>query len=113
MVVSKLEPGMDRWRLGFKEAVLANFGFLQQIGFKPVTEDVTFVRYESKTVFVNVYHGRASFEIGVEVGRVGNHTFYVLEQIVLWAGKDAWRAEGFGRSVMFQVSNREGVQKFV
>ncbi len=54
----KFEPGKDRWKLGFKETVLANFKFLRSSGFKPVTEDVTLVRYESKFAFVNVYHGR-------------------------------------------------------
>jgi hypothetical protein len=29
----------------------------------------TFVRYESGRVFVNVFHGRGSYELGVEVGR--------------------------------------------
>ncbi len=76
-------------------------------------EDVTFVRYESDSVFVNIYHGRGSFEIGVEVGRLGRTENYGLDYIVSWAGKQAWEAEGFGRGTMFQVSSREGVQNIV
>ncbi len=107
------ESSPDRWRLGFKEAVLSSFGFLRSYGLRPVEEDPTFVRYESEAVFVNVYHGRASFEIGVEIGRKDRPEKYGLDYLVSWAGKQAWAAEGFGRSTMFQVSSREGVQRFV
>ena len=63
-------PGLDRWRLGFAEAVEANFGFLvRDFGFRLVDAQPTFVRYESERAFVNVFHGRASFELGVEIGR--------------------------------------------
>lgn len=53
------EAGKDRWQLGFKDAVLFGFGFLSTYGLRTVEEDATFVRYESDSVFVNVYHGRA------------------------------------------------------
>lgn len=107
------DPGKDRWKLGFKDAVLSNFGFLRTYGLKPVEEDVTLVRYESDAVFVNVYHGRGSFEIGAEIGRLDRTEKYGLDYIVSWAGKQAWEAEGFGRGTMFQVSTHEGVQNFV
>jgi len=70
----KTEHGPDRSRLGFREAVLANFSFLEDKGLKPVQQDVTFVRYESDGVFVDVYHGRVSFELGVEIGRLAEPT---------------------------------------
>jgi hypothetical protein len=60
-----------------------------------------------------VYHGRGSFEIGVEIGRLDRPEKYGLDYIVSWAGKQVWEAEGFGRGTMFQVSTREGVQNFV
>jgi hypothetical protein len=69
-MLHKFEPGKDRWKLGFKEAVLKNFAFLVSNGFKAVRQDVTFVRYESQVAFVNIYHGRGSFEVGVEIGRL-------------------------------------------
>ncbi len=47
------------------------------------------------------------------VGRLDRPQKYGLDYIVSWAGKDAWEAEGFGRSTMFQVSNKEGVQNIV
>jgi hypothetical protein len=107
-----MEPGPGRDKLGFKEAVLDNFSFLSSYGFKVVEENVTFVRFESSAVFVDVYHGRASFEIGVHIGLLGDRNGYVsLSDIIAWAGAE--RAEGFGQHVMFQVSTREGVQEFV
>ncbi|MGH8612187.1 MAG: hypothetical protein ACREYF_09145 [Gammaproteobacteria bacterium] len=32
----------------------------------------TFVRYESDKIFVNIYHGRSSYELGIEVGPLGS-----------------------------------------
>src|SRR5579872_581886 len=61
-------PGKDRWKLGFKEAVLTNFQFLQDYGLECAQSDVTFVRYDSPKIFVNVYHGRGSYELNVEIG---------------------------------------------
>lgn len=107
------EAGKDRWQLGFKDTVLSSFGFLRTYGLRPVEEDATFVRYESDSVFVNIYHGRGSFEIGVEIGRLDRTEKYGLDYIVSWSGKQAWEAEGFGRGTMFQVSSREGVQNIV
>ena len=108
----QIDPGPERAKLGFKDSVLANFQFLAEKGFRPVQEEVTLVRYESATVFVNVFHGRASFELGVEIGVLCEPTEQVtLYDIVAWA--DALKVEGFGQHVMFQVSSREGVQQFV
>lgn len=106
------EPEPERAQLGFKDAALSHFKFLSDFGLRPVEEKVTFVRYESPEVFLNVYHGRASYELGVEIGKVREpekplHIFTVVR----WAGGE--KAEGFGQHVMFQVSSREGVQEFV
>lgn len=106
------EPGPERAALGFPEATRSSFRFLETMGFRPVEEKVTFVRYESSEMFVNVYHGRASYELGLEIGRLDepNKRLY-LEDIVVWAGAE--KAEGFGQHTMFQVSSREGVHEFV
>ncbi len=107
------EPGRNRWKLGFKEAVLHNFGFLRSYGMAPVTEEVTLVRYESECVFVIVYHGRASYEIGVELGRTDRPEKYGLGHVVWQADKEVYKAEGFGGAVMFQVSTADGVSRIV
>ena len=108
-----MEPGADRYKLGFEQAVLENFKFLGTYGLKPVKRGSTLVRYESRRTFVNIYHGRASYEIGVEVGRRDRPEEYGLGYMVAWAGKAAWEAEGFGRHTMFQVNSPEGVREFV
>jgi hypothetical protein len=107
-----MEPGANREQLGFREAVLFDFGFLGSYGFRPVQEEVTFVRFESTAVFVNIYHGRASFELGAEIGRLTNPGEKIsLHDVVAWAGAN--KVEGFGEHVVFQVSSHEGVQEFV
>ena len=107
-----MNPNLERSKLGFMDAVLSSFGFLSNLGFRAVERDITFVRYESSRVFVNVYHGRGSFELGVEVGRLRKASEKVtLHEIIAWVG--AGQAEGFGQHVTFQVSTREGVQEFV
>jgi len=106
------DTGPERAQLGFKEAVLSSFSFLATYGLRPVHEEITFIRFESVVVFVNVYHGRASFELGVELGRLNNPDEKLsLYDVIAWAGAE--NAEGFGQHVVFQVSNRKGVQEFV
>jgi hypothetical protein len=63
------DPGCHRAALGLVEAVVPAFGFLRDYGFERVVAQPTFVRFESPAGFVNVFHGRASYELGVEVGR--------------------------------------------
>ena len=87
------EPGPDRWKLGFKEAVLENFKFLRKYGFRLVRADVTFVRYETswysfkRKFYVNVYHARGGYVMGVEIGPKNNDREMVnLPWILKWAG---------------------------
>ena len=63
----------DRARLGFVQVVLSSFSFLvNDHNFRVMKTEPTFVRYESADVFVNIYHGRASFELGFEMGRLND-----------------------------------------
>jgi hypothetical protein len=61
---------IDRCTLKFSEAVKENFGFLEDHGLNLVRCTATFVHYESSRIYVNVYHGRKSFEIGIEIGEI-------------------------------------------
>jgi hypothetical protein len=75
----------DRHELRFAEAVEDQFGFLQEHGFRRVQREPSFVRFESKHVYVNVYHGRQSFEIGLEVGSLvagAEETSYSMSEII-------------------------------
>ena len=81
-----------RIQLGFTSEVLSMFHFLiQDYGFKCVETDVTFVRYESESIFVNIYHGRRSYELGVEIGKLEKDEFipesrYTIGEIMDFVG---------------------------
>jgi hypothetical protein len=103
---------LERSKLAFTEAALINFAFLADLGFKQVKEDTTRVRFESSRVFVNVYHGRRSFELGIEMGRLNQPRDQVdLYNLVVWAGAE--KIEGFGQHTVFQVITAEAVKEFV
>ncbi|GAK55157.1 hypothetical protein U27_01988 [Candidatus Vecturithrix granuli] len=64
---------MERAGLKFAETVIAQFDFLtRNYGFACKRCEETFVRYESNKVFVNIYHGRNSYELGGEIGLLGS-----------------------------------------
>ena len=68
-MIVRFKPEPDREKFGFQRAVRKTFSFLEPMGFQIVDDLVTFVRFESNDCFMNVYHGRGSYELGVEVGR--------------------------------------------
>lgn len=94
------EPGPWRGRLGFAPAVHDAFGFLEsEAGLRPGRADATFVRYEGARRFVNVFHGRASYALGVEVGR--------------WIDVEGSRVEqAFPLDTAIAVSRPSGVEGF-
>lgn len=107
-----IEPNSERERLGFRDAVLSSFKFLAEFRLRPVEKQMTLVRYQSRHAFLNVYHGRASYELGIQIGRLADPKKTLsIDTIIDLAG--AYKAEGFGQHAMFQVSTREGVQEFV
>lgn len=61
--------GPDREQLGFLGAARDQFSFLADRGFEEVAGNATYLRLERDGVFVEVFHGRASYELGVEFGR--------------------------------------------
>lgn len=107
----KTSPGPDRERLGFKEQVLKHFNYLtEEYGFRCVEAKVTFVRYESKEVFVNVYHGRSSFELGFEIGLLLKNCDNFERKVTL---SEIMELAGEADSSFCQASNKEGVEKCV
>lgn len=77
-------PTVDRQSLHFAETVERNFAFLAAHGFRRVQNETTFVRFESRGLYVNVYHGRRSYEIELEIGRRGsrNEISYSMSDII-------------------------------
>lgn len=61
--------GPDRVRLGFASIAQAEFSFLLELGFRLVEVSDTLARYGTERRVVRVFHGRGSYELGVEVGR--------------------------------------------
>lgn len=99
----------NRADLRFVEEVQTAFHFLvKELGFRLVKcEAPTFVRYESNKLFVNVYHGRLSYEIDVEIGRLSDpyHRRYwiadVLGALLGWEDKSR---------TYFQASNQKALR---
>ena len=61
--------GPAREQLGFLPAARARFEFLLELGFREVVAEPIYLRLERDDMFVEVFHGRASYELGVEFGR--------------------------------------------
>jgi hypothetical protein len=61
-----------RERLGFADAVRSAFAFVRKYGFVELEAGPTIVKFGSRDVDLTVYHGRSSYEIGVEIGWEGN-----------------------------------------
>jgi len=60
---------MNREYLNFKNVVLEAFEFLlNDFNFQCVKINTTLIRYESDRMFLQIYHGRNSFELGLEIG---------------------------------------------
>jgi len=57
----------ERAYLRFAEEVKVQFRFLLKLGFTFIRSEASFVRFESPDLAVNIYHGRLSYEIGLEI----------------------------------------------
>ena len=108
-MIARFTEGPDRWRLRFAESVVREFAFLEsEFGFRRTKEETTFVRYESDQVFLNVFHGRGSYEIGIELGELADPgwLFGLSTLIAALAPKYEGRTE-------FQASNPQAVENCV
>ncbi|MFN8589401.1 MAG: hypothetical protein U0704_16540 [Candidatus Eisenbacteria bacterium] len=74
------QVGRERARLKFADAVSKHFAFLGRLGFSEVESLPTLVRYGRGDLEVAIYHGRRSFEIGLEITRLG--TCYSIEELI-------------------------------
>jgi len=100
----------DRHSLGFAESVKNAFSFLAA-NFHVAEAAATFVRYESDKMFLNVYHGRQSYEVGVEVGCLHDAEAYryrLPEVLGAFLGEARHQNDYY-----FQASDRDGVRRCV
>lgn len=107
-------PGPDRGRLGFATVASEEFSFLLGLGFTLVEVSDTLARYESDGRVVRVFHGRGSYELGVEVGRwievdgVSREQAFPLRDVVAQRRDPA--DIGFGGT---SATTAESVRKFL
>jgi hypothetical protein len=73
---------IDRKNLDFSTSVKEAFAFLQDFGYIIQHEDETLVQYTGQFGVIAVYHGRSSYEIGVEFSRGGNAETYSLGLLI-------------------------------
>jgi len=100
---------MDYSYLKFPENVEDNFSFLEkEYGFVIKNREQTFVRYESNTVFINIYHGKVSTELVLEIGLInsGKEHGYDLGSLISIANTEE------GKNFQFPMtSDLEGIKK--
>ncbi len=108
-MIARFSEGRNRDQLGFAEAVMREFVFLEaSYGFRRIKEVTTYVRYESEFLFLNVFHGRGSYEIGVELGRLSDPAVhYRLPSLIVGL------APGYSGRTVFQASERRAVENCV
>lgn len=73
-------PGPDRAPLNFANLAKKDFAFLHDLGFVEIEASPTIVRYQKGDIEIDVYHGRRSYEIGVELTHGG--TRYSLPDLI-------------------------------
>lgn len=102
----------QRDQLGFLAAAGARFGFLLDLGFEEVASERSFLRFDRNDMFVEVFHGRASYELGVEFGRwvrvdddVVEQKFHLVDVLPLLAPNVSFVAR--------TATSREQVARFV
>jgi hypothetical protein len=54
----------------------------EALGFRCVRSEATFVRFESRAVSINVYHGRQSYEIGLEIEFASAREAYSFSELL-------------------------------
>lgn len=105
-----MEVSLNRARLRFAENAKAEFDFLEsEYGLCATETAQTLVRYESPSLIVVVYHGRSSYEVGVEITprgirREGEQPFSLDDLVALCGRRDLLPA-GF-----LQASTEEAVR---
>jgi hypothetical protein len=75
----------DRATLEFTRVAIEAFAFISTYGFQLRACEATVVQFASETVFLNVYHGRSSYEIGMEFGLTsceGSADGYSLAELI-------------------------------
>ncbi len=103
-----MTPHTEPGRLGFVTFVLSALDFLVDRGFRVVRIEETLVRFESETVYIQIFHGRYSFTLGVELGRLS-----VADEIFTLADAVDALCPSRSKEAQFQASNKEALGRGV
>jgi hypothetical protein len=71
---------VDYPKSAFSSAVCQRFRFLDALGYQQTELADSYVRYERGSIAVEIYHGRQSYELGVNLVR--NGVSYSLEEML-------------------------------
>jgi hypothetical protein len=94
--------------------VLSAFSFLStDYSFTCVTVEDTFVRYESESIFINIYHGRSSYELGVEIGKLEKNSGLPEDWYTIGEIMDLIGVREKLKFTFFQASTRDRIQMLV
>lgn len=95
---------MDRSTLKFNIYVKQYFGFLlKEFGFVIEKEETTLVVFKRDKMIISIYHGRQSYEIGMEVTFAGGNMATLFEILNIIAPDDS-------KKVIKQASNIKAVE---
>jgi hypothetical protein len=72
----------ERDRAGFVGSAVEAFGFLGAYGFHLADQSLTHLRYESPSSFLTVYHGRSSYQVGLELGLLDRDEKFSLHELL-------------------------------
>ncbi|HLA04390.1 MAG TPA: hypothetical protein VJZ16_00265 [Syntrophales bacterium] len=104
-----MQTTINRKYFEFPEMVEHHFRFLEQeLGFIMVEASETFIQYRSQLFFVNIYHGRQSYEVGFEVGRIDEAPLrYGLSALLMVVVPE------YNGNTFFQARDKKTLQKSV
>ena len=88
----------DRSRLRFADQVKTHFQFLNDHGFRLVSTSETLLRYESAISAINIYHGRQSYEIDLELEFHQARGTYSFSELLSLLNREAERPRKFASS---------------
>jgi hypothetical protein len=68
--------------LRFADEVKRCFAFLEVRGFRCTRSEATLVRFESAELAINIYHGRQSYEIGLQIENMRGSDSYSFSEFL-------------------------------
>lgn len=71
---------IDRYSLHFIDKAKKFFGFFAELGFSEILSPPSLIKYIKDDIEIDIYHGRASYEIGMKISKAGK--IYTISEII-------------------------------